>query len=150
MIESHIDGKITQVGDVRFNPDYGYPVHLDLVYDEEWDPLGLTMHFTQEGAGTVTWVVGFEVFRVGIHARNPVGQSDVKIRRGVGVVWVGLSSPDGHVVTLFPRDPLVEFVGQCVKAAGGDFNVQQKINADLDKFLADPEGFGREKEGDTE
>ena len=150
MIESHVDGKIVQVGDVRLNPDNAYPVHLDLVYDEEWDPLGLTLHFTQEGVGTVTWVVGFDVLRVGIHARNPVGQSDVKIRRGVGVVWVGLSSPDGSVAVIFPREPLVEFVTLCLKAAGDEFNVQQKINADLDKFLTDPEGFGREKEDETE
>lgn len=150
MIESHVDGKIVQVGEVRLNPDNAYPVHLDLVYDEEWDPLGLTMHFTQEGAGTVTWVVGFEVLRVGIHARNLVGRSDVKIRRAVSVVRVDLSSPDGYVGVLFPREPLVEFVALCVKAAGGEFAVQQKINADLDKFLADPEGFGREKEDETE
>ena len=150
MIESHVDGKIVQAGDVPLPPDYACPVHLDLVYDPDSDPLGLTMHFTQEGAGTVTWVVGFEVFRVGIHARNPVGQSDVKIRRGVGVVRVELRSPEGYVVTLFPRDPLVDYVGQCLKAAGDDFNVQQKINAELEHFLADPEGHGREKEGETE
>ena len=150
MIESHIDGKIIQVGEVRLNPDNAYPVHLDLVYDEEWDPLGLTMHFTQEDAGTVTWVVGFEVLRVGIHARNQVGQADVKIRRSVSVVRIDLSGPDGYAGVLFPREPLVEFVALCTKAAGGEFAVQQKINADLEKFLADPEGFGREKEGESE
>lgn len=150
MIESHVDGKIVQVGDVRLNPDNAYPVHLDLVYDEEWDPLGLLLHFTQEGAGTVTWTVGFDVLRAGIHTWTPIGQSDVKVRRGVSVVWVGLSSPDGSVTVVFPREPLVEYVGLCLKAAGDEFTVQQKINADLEKFLADPEGFGREKEGETE
>lgn len=150
MIESHIDGKIVRVGDIHLNPDNAYPVHLDLVYDEEWDPLGLTMHFTQEGAGTITWTVGFEVLRTGIRNSSPAGYSDVKIRRGVSVVRMELSSPEGHVAILFPRQPLVDYVGQCLEAAGDDFTVQQKVNADLDKFLADPEGFGREKEGETE
>lgn len=150
MIESHVDGKIVQAGGIRLSPDNAYPVHMDMVYNPDGDPLGLTLHFTQEGVGTITWGVGFEVLRVGIHARNSVGQSDVKVRRAVSVVRIDLSSPDGEVGMLFPREPLVEYVGRCVKAAGTEFEVQQKINAELEHFLADPENHGREKEDETE
>ena len=83
------------------------------MYWTDRDPLMIGMGLTGAGLEEVVWGVGRELLVEGLNSSEPVGASDVKVRRtGPYAVMVALSSPEGECHVRFPAELMASYLGR--------------------------------------
>lgn len=134
MITRTFDAKVLVAHDAPCDED----VRVELAYDEENDPLAVTMTITVDGEGDVVWVFGRGLLSRGTRAVNPTGEGDVQFR-ALGNNWpesgliACLRNAAGHADIGLPLHEVRSFLSATAPHAR---NISSdSINARLDDAL---------------
>jgi hypothetical protein len=111
MITSQFQGKVLVTGGEVVDVD----VEIELAFDEENDPLAVTMIISVPDEGEVVWEFSRELLRVGSQSIVPHGGGDVRFR-AVGDNWpqsgliACLHNGDDHADLGLPLDRVRHFL----------------------------------------
>lgn len=114
------------------------PIEVDLDWHDD-DAATVSMHWTEEGRETVTWVVSRELLAQGVESDDMQGEGDFRLRRtyqpSAGVL-VCLQSDEGHADVRLPYQPVRDFLDETSKVTPiGSESYADDIEAFLKEVL---------------
>lgn len=76
------------------------------------DPYACAFTFSEGSAQSVTWYFARDLLAEGLLSKDPLGEMDVMVWRGLsaGVVWLQLQSRDGYALFSLHRGDVQRFV----------------------------------------
>lgn len=103
----------TNLTTVAWAPGLGRGSVAVRMYWTDRDPLMIEMGLTPASLAEVVWGVGRELLAEGLNSSEPVGMSDVKVRRtSPHAMMVTLSSPEGECHVRFPAELVASYLGR--------------------------------------
>lgn len=134
MINATIAGVVMQVDGKRIG---NAPIHVELSYDEENDPLVVTATFHAGDDDPRVWTFGRELMMRGVCSRTTYGEGDVRFRFEGGHLnrlMVCLRGDGGHADVGLRQTDVVRFLNRTADLCRlGD----EPVGAILDRELAD-------------
>lgn len=107
-------------------------VKVALEYDEENDPLAVSMIISVPDEGDVTWSFALELLEQGSKSLGAVGSGDVGLRMSGSTLIACLKNRSGHADLLLPLADVRDFVHQALMV---DQDIELLCEALVDDFL---------------
>jgi hypothetical protein len=134
MIQHTVSGTILKLGDRRFQVQ----IPVEMAFDEENDPLAISMIFKVPDQEEVCWTMGRELVMRGATSSTPYGGGDVRFRSepDLNRVLVCLRSAGGHADIGLDRNELIAFLNRTQSACKlGDEPLDDLIDQELKELL---------------